>query len=151
MRELLYKSSFIRYYSALNSKRISYKSNGFWPMVIFGSLMFLGVIFPNTIYFLNSFIELFSIIALVLFLLAIGNGIRLNMTPNLAHTIPISHNKKTAWHMLCPLFAVAFGLLFFLLVCLTFYGIFCLSWFIRGVPVEAFVDELELYYLREIG
>ena len=73
------------------------------------------------------------------------------MTPNLAHTIPISHNKKTAWHMLCPLFAVAIGVAVFLIVTLTFYGIFCLGWFIKGVPIEAFVDELELYYLREIG
>lgn len=148
MRELFFKNSFFRFYASQNSRRVSYKNNGFIPNVISGVALAYCLMFTSAIA-MNFIAEGLAMTAMLLFIYGFSCGVKLGATPNVSFLLPISHRKKIAWYLLTPLFTIGLVAAIIALVSLLFYAIIGFVRLAHGI--NFFIDLTEVIAANKVG
>lgn len=109
MREVLYKSSFLRYYSSLFTRNASFRRRGL--VLAFGAAWF-GLMLTGI------WLSGFSILGIFAFIICAIHGILRRSMPNLTGLMPLTSRRKIIYQYLAPILT---GLL--LIVCILLFEV----------------------------
>lgn len=94
MREVFYKSSFLRYYSSLFTRNATFRRRGF--AIAFGAAWF-GIMLAG------FWLDGFSILGIIAFIICAIHGILRRSMPNLTGLMPLTSRRKIIYQYLAPI------------------------------------------------
>lgn len=131
MKEFLYKSSFIRYYTALFNRNLYYRKRTYF--LVYGVAAYVGVLVFSA---WSSMLSM--MLALGLFIAAGMTAAYRRAQPNLASLMPLTSRKKVFYQFMSPIFFVITVIVMMWLISTVFTLVFTLLFSIDRVSLDMF-------------